>query len=234
MVMRFFSTVVATTMLTTAVLCTVSTGADVEDGFVSIFNGKNLTGWEGKPGRWTVEDGAVTAQSTPEKPCKKCNYLMWRGGKPADFQLRLSYRIIGGNSGIQIRSQEMPGWDIKGYQADLEAGATHTGALYEVHGRILMAKRGQNVVIDENGKKHVTALGNPVELQKHIKPNDWNEYCIMAVGGKITLAINGVVMSQTIDNQEDKAAASGIIALQMHPGPPMKVQFKNIRIKQLD
>jgi len=234
MVMRFFSTVVAMTILATAVHCTVSADADVEDGFVPIFNGKNLTGWEGKSGWWTVENGAVTAQSTPAKPCKKCNYLMWRGGRPADFELRLSYRIIGGNSGIQIRSQEMPDWDIKGYQADLETGVTYTGALYEVHGRVLMAKRGQKVVIDENGEKHVTALGNPVELQKHIKPNDWNEYCITAVGSKITLAINGVVMSQTIDNQKDKAAARGIIALQMHTGPPMKVQFKNIRIKQFN
>jgi hypothetical protein len=215
-------------------LTSAAMSAEVEEGFVPIFNGTDLTGWEGKPGWWKVEEGAITAETTPEKPCKKCNYLMWRGGEPGDFELRLSYRIIGGNSGIQIRSRQRPDWDIEGYQADLEAGPTYSGALYEVYGRVLMAKRGEQAVFDEDGKRHVTSLGDPAELQKHIKPNDWNDYHITARGDEITLAINGVVMSKTIDRQKGKAAKKRIIALQVHPGPPMKVQFKNIRLKELD
>ena len=98
-----------------AVVGAVAAGAEIEKGFVSMFNGKDLTGWEGKPGGWTVQDGAITGQSTPEKPCKKHHYLMWRGGTPGDFELRLSYRIVGGNSGIQIRSREIANWDTRGF-----------------------------------------------------------------------------------------------------------------------
>jgi len=202
-----------------------------EKGFVSMFNGKDLAGWEGKQGWWYVEDGAITSQSTPEKPCTACNYLMWRGGKPADFELRATYKLIDGNSGVQFRSRELPNWDTFGYQADMEAGDQWTGCLFE-HERGGIAMRGEKVVIDPDGKKHVTRLGDPKELAKHVKKNDWNDYCVIARGNEITLKINGVVMAQAIDNQTGKAARSGIIALQMHPGPPMKVQFKNLRIRE--
>lgn len=210
-----------------------SASGQQEQGFVSMFNGKDLTGWEGKPGWWWVEDGAITSQSTLQKPCTKCTYLIWRGGKPADFELRLSYKIIGGNSGIQFRSRELPDFDTSGYQADLEAGDQWTGALFE-HTRGGVALRGQRVVIGRDGSKQVTWIGDPRELLKHVKKDDWNDYEIIARGSDITLKINGVVMSQAIDRQEGKAAPSGIIALQMHPGPPMKVQFKNLRIRELE
>lgn len=204
-----------------------------EPGFVSMFNGKDLTGWDGKPGWWYVEDGAITSQSTPEKPCTKAHYLIWRGGKPGDFELRLCYKLIGGNSGIQFRSRELADWDTSGYQADMEAGTQWTGCLFE-HQRGGVAMRGQKVVIDEDGRKTITPIGDPAELLKHVKPNDWNEYRIVARGPEITLEINGVLMAQAVDRQKGRAARSGIIALQMHPGPPMKVQFKNLRIKVLD
>jgi len=208
-------------------------GADSEAGFVSMFNGKDLTGWDGKPGWWYVEDGAITSQSTPEKPCTKCNYLIWRGGKPGDFELRLSYKIIGGNSGVQFRSRELPDWDTSGYQADLEAGDQWTGCLFE-HTRGGVAMRGQRVVIDENGKREVIKIGDPAALLTHVKKNDWNEYRIIARGPEITLQINGVVMAQATDRQKGLAAKDGVIALQMHPGPPMKIQFRNLRIKVFD
>jgi hypothetical protein len=231
--------------------------AEVEEGFKPMFNGRDLTGWEGKPGWWSVEDGCLTSQSTPEKPCEKCNYLMWRGGKPGDFELRLSYRLIGGNSGIQFRSRELPDWDTSGYQADMEAGDQWTGCLFE-HQRGGVAMRGERVVIDAEGKKKITLVANQqkllqrseqnalraaqppagatrgAELLEYIKKNDWNSYRIIARGPDITLEINGVVMSQVTDNQAGAAAREGIIALQMHPGPPMKVQFRNLRIKILD
>jgi hypothetical protein len=207
--------------------------ADTEDGFVSMFNGRDLAGWEGKPGWWSVEDGAITSQSTPEKPCKKCNYLFWQGGKPGDFEMRLSYKIIGGNSGIQFRSETRPDWDTYGYQADIDAACQWAGCLFE-HARGGVSMRGQEVVIDENGQKQVTSIGDSKELAKHIKQNDWNDYRIVAKGADITLEINGVVMCQATDHQKGRAAKDGIVALQMHPGPPMKIQFKNLRIKRFD
>jgi hypothetical protein len=207
--------------------------AELEAGFTSMFNGRDLTGWEGKTGWWFVQDGCLTSESTPDKPCTKCNYLMWRGGKPGDFELRLSYRLIGGNSGIQFRSRELPDWDTSGYQADMEAGDHWTGCLFE-HQRGGVSMRGQKTVIGEDGKKQVTPLGDPQELLKAVKKDDWNDYRVVARGSEITLEINGLVMCQAIDNQTGQAAKDGVIALQMHPGPPMKVQFKNLRIKLFD
>ena len=207
-----------------------------DEGFTPIFNGKDMTGWEGKPGWWKVEDGALTAESTPEKPCKKHNYLMWRGGSaPGDFELKLTYRIIGegGNSGIQFRSRELPNWDIAGYQADIESGDTWTGCLFEVTGRNGgVAMRGTKTVSDPDGKQHVTKIGDSKELMKKVRKNDWNDYHIIAKGNTITLKINGVVMTQAVDNAVNRAKPGGMIALQMHPGPPMKIQFKDIRIKK--
>ena len=105
----------------------------VEEDFVAMFNGRDLSGWEGKPGWWFVEDATITAESTPEKPCEKHNYLFWRGGKPGDFELRLEYRLVGGNSGIQFRSRELPDWDTNGYQADMDAAGEWTGAAVRTH-----------------------------------------------------------------------------------------------------
>ena len=111
--------------------------AESEKGFTPIFNGKDLTGWEGEPGYWSVEDGAITGKTTAQKPLDHPSYLFWRGGKPADFELRATYRFQGtfGNSGINFRSQELPNWDVKGYQADMETGPTCTGTLYECNQR---------------------------------------------------------------------------------------------------
>jgi hypothetical protein len=210
-----------------------SAAAEAEEGFKPIFNGKNLTGWEGEPGYWSVEDGALTGQTTKEHPLDHASYLFWRGGKPADFELRAAWRFQSkwGNSGINFRSRQLRGWDVKGYQADMETGPDYTGILYECNQRAIITQRGQKVVIDEKGKREVTTLAPSAELQKHIKPNDWNEYAIIAHGPEIILKVNGVVMSQVIDREKGKAAAAGVITLQLHPGVPMKVQFKNIRIK---
>jgi hypothetical protein len=205
--------------------------SSVEKGFVSMFNGRDLTGWEGKAGWWRVEDGCLTSESTPDKPCTQCNYLMWRGGRPADFEFRCEYRLVGGNSGIQFRSRELPDFDTYGYQADMESGDQWTGCLFE-HKRGGVAMRGEKVTIAKDGKKEVTRLGDPKELLGHVKKNDWNSYRVIAVGPDVTLEINGVVMTQVRDLQS--TAREGVIALQMHPGPPMKVQFRNLRIKMLD
>ena len=207
--------------------------APKEAAFTPLFNGKDLTGWEGKPGWWKVEDGALTAESTPEKPCKACNYLIWRGGKPADFELLADFKLSGSaNSGIQLRSEERPDWDTFGYQADMTGDGKLVGFVYH-HARGLIAGRGEKAVFDANGKKTVEALGDPADLLKHFKPGDWNTYRVICHGSDITLYVNGVLMCQISDHHATQAAARGIIALQMHPGPPMKIQFRKILLREL-
>lgn len=209
-------------------------GADApEDGFVPIFNGKDLSGWDGKPGWWFVEDGALTARSTPAKPCLKHNYLVWTGGEPGDFDLRLEYRLEGGNSGIQFRSKALADWDTSGYQADMEAAGQWTGCLFE-HTRGGVAMRGEDVTIDPDGTRHVETLGDPAVLLGAVRADGWNEYRIVARGPEIRLWINGTLMCRAVDRQAGQAAAKGVLAFQMHPGPPMTVRFRNIRIKTLD
>lgn len=206
----------------------------VKAGFKSIFNGKDLTGWDAKPGWWTVEDGALTSESTPDKPCPKCNYLIWRGGQPADFELRADFRLSGqGNSGIQIRSETRPDWDTYGYQADMTGDGELIGFVYH-HKYGLIAGRGEKAVFAADGKPSKEKIGDPADLLKHYKPGEWNTYRIICRGPDITLDINGTRMCQITDQRVPAAARRGIIALQMHPGPPMKVQFKNLRIKVLE
>ncbi len=200
---------------------------------VDLFNGRDLTGWEGLPGWWSVQDGAITAESTPEKPCERGHYLFWRGGAPGDFELEAEYRLRGGNSGIQFRSREIEGFDLRGYQADCEEGDQWTGCLFE-HDRGGVAMRGEDVTIAEDGTRTVRPLGDPAELLKAVRKEGWNTYVIVARGPEITLSINGVRMCHVVDRQRGKAAARGVIALQMHPGPPMKVEFRKIRLTSFD
>ena len=202
-----------------------------DDGFASMFNGKDLTGWEGDSSWWKVQGGILVAESTPKKPCRRSHYLYWKGGEPANFEMRATYRISGqANSGIQFRSKRRPHWDTWGYQADLDSAGQYTGCLYQ-HERGLVAQRGQRVHIDAEGKKTISSVGNSAKLLKAVKPDDWNEYRILAEGRSITLWINGVLMCQVEDHQEKFALPRGIIALQMHQGPPMKVEFKDLRIR---
>jgi HEAT repeat protein len=204
-----------------------------DEDFTRIFNGQNLTGWNGKPGWWKVEDGALTAESTPENPCKECNYLIWRGDHPADFELLADFKLSSdANSGIQLRSQELLNWDTFGYQADMTGDGSLLGFVYH-HQYGLIAGRGEKSNFAADGTKTVEPLGDPAELLKHFKPGGWNSYRIICRGPGISLFVNGVLMCQITDHRVKPAATHGIIALQMHPGPPMKIQFKNIRIKQL-
>ncbi|MCC6794776.1 MAG: DUF1080 domain-containing protein [Candidatus Hydrogenedentes bacterium] len=223
-----------TSIIVTAALLTIIIGvpslAPDEEGFVPMFNGKDLTGWEGKPGGWWVEDGAITSESTPEKPCKKHHYLYWRGGKPSDFVMRFKYKLVGGNSGVQFRSQERPEFDTWGYQADMEAGTEWTGCLFQ-HDRGGVVMRGKQAVIAEDGTRQETEFERSTELQMAVKQDEWNDYEIIAQGSSVVLSINGKRMCEVDDRDAKWACKDGIIALQMHPGPPMKVQFKDLRIK---
>ena len=214
-------------------LSSVGLAGEKEEGFVSMFNGNDLTGWEGKPGGWWVEDGAITSQSTTENPCVKHHYLYWTGAEPADFVLRFQYKLVGGNSGVQIRSEKRPNWDTWGYQADMEAGKQWTGCLFQ-HQRGGVVMRGKKAVIAEDGTRTEDEFASGDDLQDKVKADDWNDYEISAKGSKIVLKINDQLMCQVDDRDTTLACKKGIIALQMHPGPPMKVQFRKMRIKILD
>ncbi len=212
-------------------LCLLGTAVLAEEK--AIFNGRDLTGWDGAPGWWSVEDGALTAQSTAEKPCKVCNYLIWTGGQPSDFELNAEFKLSAeANSGIQLRSQALAEWDTSGYQADMTGDGKLVGFVYH-HKRGLIAGRGEKVTIAADGKKQIASIGKPEELITHFKPGEWNSYRIICRGPEITLFVNGVLMCQFTDNDMVHFAANGVIGLQMHPGPPMKVQFRKITLKDL-
>jgi len=206
-------------------------------GFVPIFDGVSLDGWEGDPTFWRVEDGAIVGQTTPEKPTKLNTFLIWRQGRLDDFELRLSYRLTGGNSGVQYRSRELKDvgpFVVGGYQGDIEAGPKYSGIMYEERGRGILALRGQRITIGPDGAKTPgEPIGTAEDLQKVIRPGDWNELRIVARGDRLQHFINGQQMSELVDGQADKRSLEGILALQLHQGPPMKVEFKDVHLKRL-
>jgi hypothetical protein len=214
----------------------VSAAAQTDDGFKPIFNGKDLTGWDGDPKFWSVEDGAITGRTTPDNPTRGNTFIIWREGKLDDFVLRLRYRIVGGNSGIQYRSKDHGNWVVGGYQADFEAGPTYSGIMYEERGpRGIMAQRGEMAVWHPDGKKvTLGSVGDSNEIQNMIRKEDWNDYLIIAQGTYMTHIINGRVTSITIDEDPQKQVFSGILAIQLHAGPPMVVQVKDIELKPLE
>jgi putative membrane-bound dehydrogenase-like protein len=207
--------------------------ADDEPGFTPIFDGKSLEGWDGNPELWSVKDGVITGQTTPEKPTKGNTFLIWRKGEPGDFELRLDFKIVGGNSGVQYRSKEVSKWVMSGYQADFDAAGQWAGTLYEEKARGVLAKRGSKVVAGDKPEV-VGKTAEEKEIVDALKKEDWNSYTIVAQGNHLVQKLNGITTVDFTDNNADKRAAKGLIALQLHAGPPMTVQFRNIRIKMLD
>jgi len=211
------------------------TGQLVAGEYQPIFDGKSLAGWRApNMSYWSVRDGAITAESTADNPCTANQFLVWQGGEVADFELKAKFRLAEnrGNSGIQFRSVISPAGMGIGYQADILQGGAWCGALCDEHtGRkTLLATNGQKTSIDESGKRTTSRLGPPVELKGH---GEWNEYHITARGYHITLRINGQKSAEVIDKETEHFDAKGILALQLRSGPPMKVQFKDIRLKRL-
>ncbi len=207
-----------------------------EAGFVSIFNGKDLTGWDGDPKLWSVKDGSIVGQTTADNPLKTNTFLIWRAGTPGDFVLRFSYRIENHNSGMQYRSHEIEGvpWGMGGYQADILGDASLSGIVYEERGRGILAKVGEKVNIKSDGKLDVVGkTGEAATLTAGVKLKDWNDYEVIAEGNHVIQKINGQVMSEFTDDQTDKRAMEGLVGLQLHAGPPMRIDFKNLRVKDL-
>lgn len=199
-----------------------------------LFDGKTLSGWAGQSSHWMVKEGAITGFTTSANPLTNNTFLVWTNGTVSDFELHLKYRIQGGNSGIQYRSElkDPVEFIVGGYQADIDATPRYTGILYEERGRGILCERGQRTMVkDQDGKttvKVVGTLGTPEALQKHIHTDgQWNDYTIVANGNQVLHFINGHLMSDCIDFGA-KRAQSGVLALQIHVGPPMQVQFKDI------
>jgi hypothetical protein len=208
-----------------------------EAGFKPIFDGKTLDGWEApNMSYWSVKDGTIVAESTQQNPVKSNQFLVWELGELDDFELTLKYRISGtdrANSGIQIRSRVAPEGHAVGYQADIDRAGRYAGALYDERGRGMLAQRGQKTVIGADGKKTHTAIGDAQALMNLIKKDDWNEYHIIARGDRIILKVNGEITADVQDYEKKNLELSGVLALQLHAGPPMKVEFKDIRLKRL-
>lgn len=206
-----------------------------EEGFKKIFNGKDLTGWDGDPRLWSVEDGVIRGETTADKSTPHNTFLIWRGGKLADFELRLSFRITRGNSGVQVRSKEFDKWRIKGYQAEVAPARKEMGLFYDEAKRGVLATAGQKVRIAPDGEKKVEkTIAPPEKVQALYKEKDWNEYTIIGRGNRLIQKINGIVFSELTDEQESMRDLEGLLALQIHTGPPMLVEFKNLRLKVLE
>ena len=213
-----------------------------EPRFEPIFDGKTLAGWKAPDmSYWSVAtdeegEGVITGRSTKEHPVKSNQFLAWHPGEVADFELKLKYRIRGtraANSGIQFRSRIAKEGHAVGYQADIDLAGGWTGALYDERGRGVLARRGQKIVIAADGKRTSTSIGDAKALWANIKKDGWNEYHITARGSHLVLKINGKVTAEVIDDHERDQDLSGSLALQLHTGPPMTVQFKDIRLRRL-
>ncbi len=205
-------------------------------GFESIFDG-TLKNWDGSPDYWRVENNIIVGETTKENPLKVNNFLIWRGGQPADFELKLEYKMNATNSGVQYRSVELPEvgkWVMKGYQADIDFQNTYTGQLYEERGRGFLAMRGQFTRLQAGGKPRLEGIiKNSDDAKGIIKIGDWNQLHIIARGNVLIHVLNGQVTSLFIDDDPKGRAMSGLLGFQIHMGPPMKVEFRNIFLKKL-
>jgi 3-keto-disaccharide hydrolase len=222
-----------------------ATVPDDDEGFVKIFDGQSLKGWDGDTSFWRVEDGAIVGETTPEKALKQNTFLIWRGGVVKNFELKVEYRLSGVNSGIQYRSSEVPSvgkWTLKGYQADIDGGGDYTGNIHDERGRApqgeghaVLSRRGE-VTRDVAGPgyKVLGTIGDPAALFKAIKPKDWNAYHIIARGPVLMQLINGQLMAVALDEDTAHAPAEGLLGLQLHTGPPFKIEYRNVRYRALN
>lgn len=217
--------------------------------WVELFNGKDLNGWDGDMRLWSVRDDAIRGETTRENPLSSNTFLIWQGGKVRDFELRLKFRIQNGNSGIQYRSRDLGSWHVGGYQAEVvnlpgtpgtlpgnQDRGNSAGFLYEERGRGELAFVGEFVVVDKQSKRNV--VGKAADRDSLIKTGyyknqDWNDYTIIARGNHLVHMINGYQTMELIDD-DPQGAREGILALQLHAGDPMVVEFKDIRIRHFD
>jgi hypothetical protein len=224
-----------------------------QKGFKPIFDGKTLDGWEGDPAYWSVKDGSIVGTITPETLLKANTFLIWTGGEVADFELKGEFRISeSGNSGINYRSDrvaEVP-YALRGYQADIDGKNTYTGQNYEERKRATLAYRGQQTRITSqpadvpnlgdfvernawNGLNLEKELGDRAELGSKIKKEDWNTVHLIVKGNVMQHYVNGILMSEVHDEDAKNRMKSGLLGVQVHVGPPMKVEYRGLKLKQM-
>ena len=230
--MKFPLWIIAVLMLPAAML----SAKDPGDGFVAIFDG-TLKDWDGDPVYWRVENQTLIGEVRPDTLLKRNTFIIWRGGEVADFELKLEYRVSAdGNSGINYRSSDVPGvkWAMRGYQADIDGKDQWSGQNYEERGRTFLAYRGQSVVMNPGAPPEIVKdLGDRAELQKKVRKEDWNEVHIIAKGNLLQHFTNGLLMSEVRDDDPVKRSMNGLLGVQVHTGPPMKIEFRKIRLKRL-
>jgi len=227
----------------------------VNDDFLQIFNGETLEGWSGDAAYWRVENGNLVGEVTPTTLLKNNTFIIWEGGEPDDFELKLEFRIEeAGNSGINYRSDFIDSipFALKGYQADIDGKIRYTGQNYEERKRATLAYRGEHVAIssqdnaEEPGslkanvsnncwqsREVLRVMGASDSLKKKIKFEDWNEVHLIAKGNRLQHFVNGILMSEVLDNDLINRKMSGKLGMQVHVGPPMKVAYRNIRLKEM-
>ncbi len=225
-------------LIALAFLTGQSNDSRMPDGFVALFDGSSLSGWETPdPSYWGVEDGAITAKITKAHPCAVNQYLVYEKEPLGDFELRLKFRMNGTptpelphiNGGFQFRSKVIEGHDVAGYQVDNNLDTDWLVRLYDEHGRHTLAWRGEDATFNNDGERHVKPLKKepaPFKLE------EWHEYHLVCEGSRIQLWVNGILTAAVTDNDPKEQDLTGILALQLHSGPPMTVQFKDIWLKK--
>ena len=205
----------------------------------TLFDGATLEGWKAAdPSFWSVEDGAITAKITGQHPTDRNHYLVWQGGKLGDFELTLRHRIVSEhevNGGFQFRSEMFDGDikdDCRGYQVDNNTKTPWLVRLYDEFGRHTLAWRGEKTVFGPDGAPATMPLEGATG-PAHFRLEAWHEYRLRCVGTAITLEVDGKLVAEVVDNDPKQQDLSGILALQLHSGPPMTVQFKDIRLRRL-
>ncbi len=222
----------------------VNTAPKESSDLKSIFNGKDLNGWDGDPTLWSVKDGVIHGETTAENPAKGNTFLIWKGGSTKDFELRLSFRCNAtNNSGIQYRSKHFTDasaknkWVVKGYQHELRNEAKFpniSGFIYDEggkRGRICLV--GEKASWEKDGKQVHGTLIDQAGFEKLFKLDDWNDVVIIGKGNQIKHYLNNRLILDFTDNEPSLALLEGVLALQLHAGKPMWAEFKNIRIREL-
>lgn len=213
-------------------LCASAVAAEKE-GFTPLFNGLDLTGWEGDPTLWKVADGFVIGTCAGPDALAHNSFLIWRGGVVKDFELRATVRVIGdNNSGLQYRSRELlevAPWVISGYQCDIHPAIEHNGMTYEEKGRGIFGLNGKNVLLDPEGALWQLSEHEPVKADVA----EWNEYKVIARGNHLIHQINGQTTSELFDYDEGKRSLEGLLAIQLHRGNANRVEIKDLQLKVL-
>jgi hypothetical protein len=203
-----------------------------QDGFKPLFNGKDLTGWDGNPELWSVKDGCITGKTTGTEQLSYNQFLIWRGGVVKNFELHAKIKQSGNNTGIQYRSKELAEvgkWSVGGYQCDIHPAPANNGMVYEEKARGIITQNGQSVVIDPEGKRWIVAEREPVKVDIA----EWHDYTVIAQGNHLIHKIDGQVTIDLVDHEEKARALEGIVAFQIHRGPAMNVQIKDVMLKEL-